>query len=198
MPNPTAPTSFAITLPGHTPAPARAEIVRVPLFQRAALPLISALGFCGLAALLLVLPPHYPYFLGPLALGVYFPHRFWTGRYRVRAFAGICPRCGRHLQLAPRTRIDLPVVVTCFGCHFEPLLDVSAQSPEEGAGGVRHRSPECVGRWERMWLADDCFVVCSTCRAHFPALPATCEGADDENERSDLMESLADEGRFLP
>jgi hypothetical protein len=194
----TAPALFAVlTLRGHDPAPARVEIVRVPLFQRAALTAVSALGFWGLALLLVILPPHYPYFLGPLALGVYFPYRFWTGRYRVRAFAGICPRCGRRLQLAPWERIDLPLVVTCFACHFEPLLEVSAEPPDRGAGGVRHRSPDCVGRWERTWLADEAFVVCGACRAHCPAIPEACRLADGENERSDLMESLADEGRFL-
>ena len=184
-----------LTLPGHAPAPARVEIVRVPLAQRVVLTLTSALGFWGFAVLLLVLPPHYTYFLGPLALGAYFPYRFWTGRYRVRAFAGLCPRCGCQLQLAPRTRIDLPVVVTCFACHFEPLLEVS--TPTTGVGEVRHRSPECVGRWERAWLADEPFVVCSTCRAHFPALPEAREAADRENDWSDLMRTLADEGRFF-
>jgi hypothetical protein len=192
------PAAFALlTLSGHTPAPARVEIVDVPLFQRAALTLASALVCWGLAVLLVVLPPHYPYFLAPLALGLYFPYRFWTGRYRVRAFAGICPRCGRHLQLAPGTRIDLPLAVTCFACHFEPLLEVSPSAPEEAADGVRHRSPECVGRWERMWLADERFVVCSACRAHFPATPAACGAADGENARGELLADLSDQGRFL-
>lgn len=193
-----APVSSArLTLPGHAPAPARVEIVCVSLLHRAALAAVSALGFWSLAALLLILPPHYPYFLAPLALGFYFPCHFWNGRYRVRAFAGICPRCGRHLQVAPWTRVSLPFVVDCFACHFEPLLEVSTKAPEQCTDGVRHRSPECVGRWTRMWLADELFVVCGTCRAHFPAVPGACDAADEENDRGDLMEGLADEGRLL-
>lgn len=193
----TPPSLALLTLPGHVPAPARIEIVPIPLLQRAALTCISALGFWGLAALLVILPPHYPYFVVPLALGIYFPYHFWTGRYRARAFAGICPRCGLQLQLTAGTRIDLPLVVTCFACHFEPLLEISPQSVDVDAVGVLHRSPECVGRWERTWLADELFVVCSACRAHFAASPGVCRAADEENDRSDLMESLADEGRFL-
>ena len=198
MKHSTAPLSFGmLTLSGHMPAPARVAIVRISLLQRAALTLITALGFWGLALVLLILPPHFPYFLLPLAFGIYFPYHFWTGRYRVRAFAGICPRCGHHLQLAPSTRIDLPAGVTCFACHFEPQLEVLAQAPGEGADGVWHWSPECAGRWERMWLADEQLVVCSTCRAYFPATRKVCDAADEENDRSDLMRNLADEGRFL-
>jgi hypothetical protein len=194
----TAPESFALlTLPGHNPAPARLEVVPVPLLQRAALTLGSAVGFWGLATLLIVLPPHYPYFLAPLAFGVYFPYHFWTGRYRARAFAGICPRCGHQLQLPPRTRIDLPLLVTCFACHFEPLLELSPETPNGGGREVAHRTPDCVGRWRRAWLADEPFVVCDTCRAHYRATPETCSAADDENQRSDLLEALADQGRFL-
>lgn len=193
-----APVSSArLTLPGHAPAPARVEIVSVPVVYRAALTAVSAAGFWTLAALLLILPPHYPYFLAPVALGLYFPYHFWHGRYRVRAFAGLCPRCGRHLQVAPWTRVSLPFVVDCFACHFEPLLEVSTEAPETGADGLRHRSPECVGRWRRMWLADEQFVVCGACRAHFPAVPETCAAADGENHRGDLMDGLADEGRLL-
>jgi hypothetical protein len=197
LPTPAQAPFVRLTLSGHVPAPARVEIVRVPLLRRGALTLASALGFWGLAVVLIVLPPHYPYFLGALAFGVYFPYRFWTGKYRVRAFAGICPRCGGHLQLAPGTRIDLPLTVTCFACHFEPVLEISPAAPEAAAGGVRHRGPECVGAWKRIWLADERFVVCDRCRTHFPYTPEAWGAAEAENARGSLLERLTDEGKFL-
>lgn len=194
----TAPEPFALlTLAGHTPAPARVEVVRVPLPRRVLLAAGSATLFWGLAVLLLVLPPHYPYFLAGIAFGVYFPYRYWTGRYRVRAFAGVCPRCARPLQLAPGTRVDLPHTVSCFACHFEPVLEVDFAPPEPDAP-VRHRTPECVGRWELVWLADARFVVCDTCRAHSAATPVARLTAEDENARGALLARLTAEGGFLP
>jgi len=190
-------TSFArLSLSGHVPAPARVELVRVPLFRRVVLTAASAAFFWGLAVVLLVLPPHYPYFLGAMALGIYFPHRFWTGRFRVRAFAGICPHCERDLSLSPGSRIDLPQTVPCYACHWEPQLEVSFGVP--ALPGVRHRTPECVGRWELRWLADERFVVCDTCRAHHPATDEARRQADEENARGALLARLTYEGNILP
>lgn len=195
MRNGPAPVPLALlTLPGHAPAPARVELVRVPLARRLLLAGGSGALFWGLAVVLLVLPPHYPYFLLGMALGVYLPYVYWTGRWRVRAFAGSCPRCGRHLQLPHGTRVDLPHTLTCFACHFEPRLELE-EAPREP--GVRHRSAECVGRWELCWLADECFVVCDSCRAHFPATPETQREAREENARGSLLAQLTNEGGFF-
>lgn len=185
-----------LSLPGHVPAPARVELVRVPLFRRAGLALVFGAFFWGVAFLLLVLPPHYPYFLGAMAFGVYFPHRFWTGRYRVRAFAGTCPHCERGLVLSPGSRIDLPQTVPCYACHWEPVLEVALEAPP--APWVRHRTPECVGRWELRWLADERFVVCDACRAHSPATDEARRQAEEENARGVLLARLTYEGTILP
>ena len=193
--SPQAPFAL-LSLPGHAPAPARVELVRVPLLRRAGLTVASGVFFWGLAVLLLVLPPHYPYFLGAMAFGVYFPHRFWTGRYRVRAFAGICPHCERSLSLPPGRRIDMPQTVPCYACHWEPLLEVAFEGPPPL--GVRHRSGECVGRWELRWLADARFVVCDTCRAHHPATEEAWRQAEEENDRGTLLARLTYEGTILP
>lgn len=187
-----------LTLPAHTPAPARVEVVPEPLPRRVLLTGATAVFFWGLAFLLVVLPPHYPYFLGALAFGIYFPHRYWTGRYRVRAFAGTCPRCERELKLAPGSRIGLPHTLTCFACHFEPRLEVTFHSPGAPEGPVAHRTPECAGEWTLRWLADERFLVCDGCRAHHPATAGAVRDAEEENERGALLKRLTAEGNILP
>ena len=136
-------------------------------------------------------------FLVPLALGIYFPYRFWNGRYRVRAFAGICPRCGRQLQLAPRTRIALPQAVTCFACHFEPLLEVQEAAAAPIPEPLRHVRADCTGVWAEEWMWDERFMACDACGARRPATPQTRRLAFAENERGALLRQLTEEGRYL-
>ena len=187
-----------VTLRAYRPAPARVELVYRPLpgrLLRAAL----CLGiFWGVIPLLIWVPPHYPWVVSAFVTGLYLAYGQWTGRYYVRAFAGICPRCGSALSLGVDHTIDLPHTLTCYRCHFEPMLEVrfsriSAPAP----AALSHYSGECAGRWKLRWLADETFLVCERCFAHAPATPESRRTADAENERATLLERLASEGRSL-
>lgn len=190
----TAPLAI-LTLPGHRPAPARVELVHQPTPWRLARAFACLLFFWGVAPLLVVVPPHYPWAAGSLVAGAYLAHRAWTGRFRVRAFTGICPRCEHELSLPPGTGISLPHTMTCFACHFEPQLRLIRRAPP---GTVTHRDEDCVGRWGERWLADEPYLVCDACRAHHPADAEARRAAEDENERGRLLARLTAEGDFLP
>ncbi|HEV2149320.1 MAG TPA: hypothetical protein VGR37_18095 [Longimicrobiaceae bacterium] len=157
--------------------------------------LASLVLFWGIVPLLLLVPPHYPWPVASMVAGAFLAHRAWTGRFRVRAFAGICPRCERPLSLPPGTGISLPHTLTCFACHFEPQLRVLLRAP---AGAVEHWDADCVGRWGERWLADEPYLVCDTCRAHLPATDEARRTAEAENERGRLLARLTAEGDFLP
>jgi hypothetical protein len=191
-----APSPLAIlTLPGHRPAPARVELVYQPTTLRVARTLAALVLFWGIVPLALLVPPHYPWPVASFIAGMLLAHRAWTGRFRVRAFAGSCPRCGRTLALPPGTGISLPHTLTCFACHFEPQLRVVLRAP---VGRVEHWDEDCVGRWGELWLADEPYLVCDTCRAHTPATDEARRAAEDENERGRLLARLTAEGDFLP
>lgn len=193
---PQAPSALLV-LPAHAPAPARVELVYVAASWRISRALLSAVFFWGIIPLVMWVPPHYPWVLACIAAGTWLPWYFWTGRYRVRAFAGACPRCEEELSLTPGTRIDLPHALTCFHCHFEPRLEM-VLAPADGPGTVAHRSGECVGVWRLHWLADERFLVCDGCRAHYPATPEATRAAREENERGALLRRLTGEGNILP
>lgn len=198
MENGTAPAPLAIlTLPGHRPAPARAELVYQPAGRRTARALAALLLFWGILPVVVWIPPHYPWALGAFVAGAYLAHRAWVGRFRVRAFAGSCPRCERALSLAPGTGISLPHTLTCYACHFEPQLRVVLRAPAS-ARVVEHWDEDCVGRWGVRWLADEPYLVCDACRAHHPASGEARRAAEDENERGRLLARLTAEGDFLP
>lgn len=168
-----------------------------PTGRRVARVLAALLFFWGILPLVVWIPPHYPWAIGAFAAGAYLAHRAWTGRFRVRAFAGTCPRCERELSLLPGTGISFPHTLTCYACHFEPQLRVVLRAPPS-TRVVEHWDEDCVGRWGVRWLADEPYLVCDTCRAHLPASDEARRAAEDENERGRLLARLTAEGDFLP
>jgi hypothetical protein len=184
----------------HAPTVARVEVRYRPAPGRLARALASWAVCWGSIPLLVWVPPHYPWIFAAFVAGIFLPYRFWTGRYVVLSFAGFCPRCGRELELLRGSKIDLPHALTCFGCHFEPVLEVSVANSRRATRAaetvrVDHRSPECGGRWrvERGGFA----LSCDACGVRHCATPAARRAADEENRRGDLLAELTSEGRFL-
>jgi hypothetical protein len=188
-----------VTLRAHQPAPARVELLYKPLPGRLVRALLCLLVFWGALPFLIWIPPHYPWVTVSFVTGLFLAHRQWTGRYRVRSFAGICPRCGAALSMGVDHAISLPHTLTCYRCHFEPRLEVRFAEPAEAQRPARpeHQRPECTGVWEVRWLADEPFIVCTDCHAGCPATPLARRVADEENLRAALLARLADEGRTM-
>lgn len=188
------------TLRAHPDAPARVEVVYRPLPGRLLRTGLALGFFWGIVPLVVWLPPHYPWPLLSFAAGLWLAHRSLAGRFVVRSFSGLCPRCGRALRLDPGSLIDLPHTLTCFGCHFEPRLEVGAAGPAaeptDAEGWLRHLG-DCPGRWRRLRRWDGPWLECDACGARHRATPAALHAAALETERDALLRSLADEGRFL-
>lgn len=183
-----------VTLRAHTSAPARVELVR----RSAAGRFLRAAGWLllcwGSVPFLLWIPPHYPWVGAALLAGVYLAHRSWTGRYGVRSFAGICPRCGSPLSLGVDRIIDLPHTLTCFSCHFEPRLEIRLGTEGDLPPELAHQRPDCTGVWHTRWLADAPFIYCAECRGGEPLTLEMARQAQEENDRGETLQRLADEG----
>lgn len=190
--------SARVTLRAYRPSPAHIELSYQPLPGRLLRTLLSLTLFWGAIPLLMWVPPHYPWVLGSFVTGLYLAHRFWTGRFRVYSFAGICPRCGHPISLGVDHAISLPHTLTCYHCHFEPRLEVHFDPPEADLGEpLEHQSGECPGMWEVRWLADEPFVICNLCFGGAPATQQTRAVANAENERAIVLSRLTREGRPL-
>ena len=189
-------------LNAYPPAPARVSLAYRPLPGRLLRTVLALLLCWGPLPWAVFVPPHYLWLALGLCGGAYLAHRSWTGRYVVRSFTGVCPRCGRHLRIDAGTTIDLPHTLTCFGCHFEPRLEVSFRpepfrTPEGKRVWVRHLDPDCTGFWTLHWFWDDPYLSCEDCGArHYATLEAR-RVAEEENARGALLERLAEEGRYL-
>lgn len=186
-----------MSLPAYPPAPARVGLVYQPMPGRAVKTVVSLVACWLLAAPSFWLPPHYPWPVVCICLGAWLAHEFWTGRYRVRWFVGMCPRCGRHLRIGAGARISLPHTVPCLACHFEPRLEVQRADERAPERLLRHVVADCTGTWTERWMWDERFLGCGACGARHPATPDFRRLADAENERGELLRRLADEGRFM-
>lgn len=188
-----------LTLRAHRTAPARVELVYNPKGGRL-LRVVGWLVLCwGAIPFILWLPPHYPWVAGAFIAGGYLALRSWKGRFTIRSFAGICPRCGSPLSLGIDRTVDLPHTLTCFSCHFEPRLEVAFANGADGAPEQLpvHQDPDCAGEWRIRWLADEPFVFCEECRAGVPAAPVARARATRENGCAELLAQLTREGRPL-
>jgi hypothetical protein len=194
-----APPAY-VTLRAHTPAPARVELVYRRAWGRLFRAVLSIVVCWGAIPFVMWIPPHYPWVATAFIAGAFLAHRNWTGRYRIRSFAGICPRCGSPLSLGVDRTVDLPHTLTCYNCHFEPQLEVALDSfglvPQVPAG-LFHRTPDCIGRWQIGWLADEAFLLCDVCHGGALATEAMREMARAENDSGELLRRLEQEGRPL-
>lgn len=115
-----------LRLPGHGTRAVSAELVPRPRALRMRQALL-ALGLSwAIAPVVFFLPPHLPWVLAALGIGVYLAHSRWTGTHEVRAFEGNCPRCDASIRIRPGARISFPHRLTCYACHHEPDLLVGA------------------------------------------------------------------------
>jgi hypothetical protein len=118
----TSPSTATLHIWGHQRVPARLDVERYPLWAWIARIACFAAAWIVTSVLTLVITfdPFIASF--PFAIGLGLVYRAIRGRYRVREFAGTCPRCESALELKPGSKINLPHRMDCFRCHFEPEL----------------------------------------------------------------------------
>jgi len=188
-------------LSAYSPAPARVGLWQRPLAFRVVATALSVIVFWGVAPVSFWVPPHYPWPVVSFVAGTYLAHWF-SRRYRVRWFSGMCPRCGHDLAIPRGAAISLPYSLTCFHCHFEPRLEVYSAEHEEWLAvdddmALRHARSECTGSWTEVAPWRQPYLACHGCGARHHATDTLRGAAAAENERGRLLHELTDEGRYL-
>jgi hypothetical protein len=195
----TAPPVHMI-LRAYPPAPARVGLVYRPLPLRLARAALVLLVFWVPAPVSFWLPPHYPWPVLLLGGGAWLFYRV-TRPYKVRWFVGMCPRCGRDLELPRGTPIHLPYGIACCHCHFQSALETYRDSEEERIavtdGHLRHEQAECAGSWREARLWNLPYLTCDGCGARHHATPSLREAAARDSYYGGLLAQLSEEGRYL-
>jgi hypothetical protein len=89
--------------------------------RRAALPLVA--GLIAAPAVGLV-PPHAPWAIAAVGLGVLTARRRWAEEHTLHALEGACPRCGEGVSLTRPTRLRHPHPISCASCQHELAVSV--------------------------------------------------------------------------
>ena len=113
-----------ITLFGldDVPADARIEARSVGWRARRA---ATALAVGLIAAPVVVLvPPHAPWALGALGIGLLTARRRWGEEQTLHFLKGACPRCGAVISLSRPVRLRHPHPTSCPSCQYELAISV--------------------------------------------------------------------------
>ena len=132
MPDPVSPDDLApgvpvparITLFGFDVAPADARIEARSTGWRARRAAIALAAGLIVAPAVGLVPPHAPWALGALGMGLLVAGRRWAEAHTLHFLDGACPRCGEGVSLSRPVRLRHPHPISCPSCNYELTVSV--------------------------------------------------------------------------
>lgn len=88
-----------------------------------------------LAPVLFIVPPHVPWALGAVGVGVLLAVRKWNERLTLTRVAVPCPHCGQPLPRTGPVALRQPHSLSCDACHHHVTLIVRPSALEAPAAG---------------------------------------------------------------
>ncbi len=113
-----------ITLFGFDPVDARARIEARTTGWRARRASMALAAGLVMAPLLAVVPPHAPWVVVAVAIGLLTARRRWAEAHTLHFLDGACPRCEMDISLSRPARLSRPHLITCPSCQYELLVSV--------------------------------------------------------------------------
>ena len=113
-----------ITLFGFGVVPANARIEARSVGWRVRRALIALAAGLIVAPAVFVVPPHAPWALGALGIGLLTARRRWAEVHTLHFYEGACPRCGEGVSLSHPVRLRYPHPISCPSCQYELALSV--------------------------------------------------------------------------
>lgn len=122
-------TTGRVSLFGHEPTTAQVTLVARTSRWRMTRAFLSAGTGFALAPLVGLVPPHIPWALGAVGVGLFLARRRIREHHTLTSVEALCPRCGAELSLAKPAALRTPHILSCDGCHYEPVLRVEPDPP---------------------------------------------------------------------
>ena len=110
-----------VTLFGFPSSQAVVTILPRPRSWRITGALRTMAIFLAIAPLVALVPPHAPWPIGALAVGVILARRRLSETFTLQALQGVCPKCATTLSVKP-SRLLVPHPMPCEGCHHVSSL----------------------------------------------------------------------------
>lgn len=84
-----------------------------------------------IAPCVIVIPPHVPWVLGVLTIGIVLARRRWTHHFTLEELHATCPRCETALTVEPG-RLRTPHPVSCPSCRHDASLEIDESALKAG------------------------------------------------------------------
>ena len=122
--SPGVPVSARITLFGFDVVPADARIEARSVAWRARRALIALAAGLIVAPAVGLMPPHAPWALGALGMGLLMAWRRWSEKHTLHFLEGACPRCQEDISISRPVSLRHPHAISCPSCQYELALSV--------------------------------------------------------------------------
>lgn len=116
--------SARITLFGFDDVPADARVEARSVGWRARRTAIALAAGLIVAPIAGLVPPHAPWALGALGIGILTARRRWAEEHTLHFLQGACPRCGAAITLSHPSRLRHPHATSCPSCQYELAIAV--------------------------------------------------------------------------
>ena len=116
--------SARITLFGFDFVSANARIEARSTGWRARRASIALAAGLIVAPVVFLVPPHAPWAVAALGIGLLMARRRWAEGHTLHFFEGACPRCGTGVSLSHPVRLRHPHPISCPSCQYELALSV--------------------------------------------------------------------------
>ncbi len=113
-----------ITLFGFDVAPADARIEARSMAWRARRASIALAAGLVVAPAVGLIPPHAPWALGALGMGLLVAWRRWSEKHTLHFLEGACPRCQEDISISRPVSLRHPHAISCPACQYELALSV--------------------------------------------------------------------------
>ena len=113
-----------ITLFGFDDVPTSARIEARSTGWRARRASVALAAGLIVAPAVGLVPPHAPWALGALGMGLLTAVRRWAEKHTLHFLDGACPRCGGGVTLSRPVRLRHPHPIACPSCQYESALSV--------------------------------------------------------------------------
>ena len=117
-----------ITLFGFDDVPADARIEARSVGWRARRTLLALAAGLIVAPAVFLVPPHAPWALGALGIGLLTAVRRWAEKHTLHFMEGACPRCREDISISRPVRLRYPHAISCPSCQYESAITVDLLS----------------------------------------------------------------------
>ena len=119
-----APVPARITLFGFDAVDATARVEARSTGWRVRRASVALAAGLIMAPVLAVVPPHAPWVVVAVAIGLITARRRWAEAHTLHFLEGACPRCESGVSLSRPARLGRPHLISCPSCQHELIVSV--------------------------------------------------------------------------